>query len=69
MAGMTIKQMNRAQFWKALEAYKAALRKGESAAMVETSLKLHYALGGEGVPKSFKRFVTRAYHNNGVEVL
>lgn len=61
--GMTLKQMDRARFWKALDEYKEALRTKEN--IVWASLQVHAALNGEGIPKSYRRLVTKAFSEAG----
>jgi hypothetical protein len=51
MTGMTLKQMARKEFFKALDAYKAALKSKDSRAIVITSVRIHRALD---VPKIYK---------------
>ena len=65
MKSMTLKQMGRRRFWMDLEAYKEALRTGKD--IVMTSLAVHIALGSDGVPKSYKSLVSRAYRTMGKE--
>ena len=59
--GMTLKQMARARFWKALDEYKEALRTKEN--IVWASLQVHMALNA--VPKSYRRYVTKAFSEAG----
>ena len=63
--GMTLKQMARVRFWKALEEYKEALATKEN--IVWASLQVHMALNGEGIPKSYRRLVTKAFSEAGKE--
>ena len=56
---MTLKQFARAEFWRALKAYAEALRTGEN--LVWASVRIHAALGPDGVPKSYRRYVTHAF--------
>lgn len=66
--GMTLKQWGKSTFLKRLEEYKTALaiRPIDSRAIVSTSLLIHQALGLAGVPKSYKRYVTRAYKESQI---
>ena len=59
MEGMTIKQYNKWRFFQVLELYTTALKTGHH--IVETSLAVHSALAG--VPKSYQRYVTKAFSN------
>jgi len=59
MAGMTVKQMNRAAFYAALDQYKQALATGTSEEIVRASLRIHAAKGN--VPKSLWPLVTQAF--------
>jgi hypothetical protein len=61
--GLTLKQVNIQAFFKALEAYKEALR--ERNGVAAASLRVHSALGADGVPKSYKRFVRQAFKYGG----
>lgn len=61
--GMTLKQMARAQFWKRLDEYREALRTGSN--LAGASLNIHAALGRDGVPKSWRRYVTSAFRQGG----
>lgn len=60
MPGMTLKQGNRVRFWRALDAYKIALNSPDFAGLARAGLIMHIELGGDGVPKSWKRFVRAA---------
>jgi len=59
----TMKQINRNRFFVLLEKYENALASGEN--VVGASLAIHAALGLDGVPKYYKRFVTRAFREVG----
>ncbi len=50
---------DKADFFVALRRYALALESGDSFAIVTESIKIHVALGS--VPKSYKRYVTRAF--------
>lgn len=58
MKGCTIKEMNRRNFFKAFENYKRALRDKKD--IVKYSVAVHFALGADGVPKLYGRFVRAA---------
>jgi hypothetical protein len=62
---LTIKQLAREKFWEALDEYKEALSTGEN--IVWASLQVHMALNGEGIPKSYRRLVTKAFSEAGKE--
>lgn len=55
---MTLKQIARAQFLAALDAYKTAVASGDSKAFVAASVRLHASR--VGVPKSWRRMIPRA---------
>ena len=69
MSGMTLKQFARKDFWEALNTYKAALAnaKDDSYGFLVASLRIHAALGREGVPKAWKRYVTAAWREATTE--
>lgn len=64
--GGTLKQMAREEFWAALDAYKAALTSNDNAAIVATSVRVHAALGVDGVPKSCGKLVRDAFRSAGM---
>ena len=58
-------QQNKRYFWQALEHYARALRLGGSFEIIVQSLNVHRALAD--VPKSYKRYVSRAFNTCGDE--
>jgi len=61
--GLTLKQLAREKFWEALDEYKEALASKEN--IVWASLQVHMALNGVGIPKSYRRYVTKAFSEAG----
>lgn len=55
----TLKQINNDLFWRRLEAYKTALKDGKGIAA--TGLAVHIALGLDGVPKYYKKYVSAVF--------
>lgn len=65
MNGMTLKQGNRLEFFRALEEYRAALRGGVSGDIVQASMCIHAARGLDGIPRSWGRMVRDAFNTRG----
>ena len=65
MTGKTLRQFNVDAFWQALDQYKHALREKEG--IVFASLRVHTALGKDGVPKNYKRLITQAFKSGGLK--
>lgn len=64
----TVKQINRGRFFIALHEYRRCLRRhAKGTAFVHASLAVHAALSAYGVPKSYRRMVTRAFKTGGKE--
>ena len=59
----TMKQINRQRFFVLLDKYRDALSSGEN--VIGASVAIHAALGLDGVPKYYKRFVTQAFRESG----
>lgn len=61
----TLKEFNREEFWNALDAYKEALKTGKN--ITGTSLRIHAAQGLDGVPRYFRKYVTKAWKETKCE--
>ena len=63
--GKEIKSWGREDFFEALKAYRESLRDPQRTGLVPASVRVWMALRNPGVPKSYQRFVSRAFSTGG----